>query len=39
MFSVDEPPAKWVRELTGEEKMWFEYSALHYVKLKDDYLK
>ena len=32
-------PAKRVRELTAEEKAWFEYSARHYVKLKDDYLK
>ena len=32
-------PAKRVRELTEEEKAWFEYSARHYVKLKDDYLK
>jgi len=32
-------PAKRVRELTAEEKAWFEYSARHYVKLKNDYLK
>ncbi|GMR03666.1 MAG: gamma carbonic anhydrase family protein [Gammaproteobacteria bacterium] len=32
-------PAKRVRELTDEEKSWFDYSAKHYVTLKDDYLK
>ena len=32
-------PAKRVRELTEEEKAWFDYSAEHYVKLKNDYLK
>ena len=32
-------PAKKVRELTSEEKAWFEYSARHYVQLKNDYLK
>ena len=32
-------PAKRVRELTDEEKAWFEYSASHYVNLKNDYLK
>src|SRR3990167_460972 len=32
-------PAKRVRELTAEEKAWFEYSARHYVNLKNDYLK
>lgn len=32
-------PAKKVRELTGQELKWFEYSAKHYVKLKDDYLE
>jgi carbonic anhydrase/acetyltransferase-like protein (isoleucine patch superfamily) len=31
-------PAKKVRELTAEEKARFEYSAKHYVKLKNDYL-
>ena len=31
-------PAKRVRELSAEEKAWFEYSAKHYVKLKNDYL-
>ena len=31
-------PAKRVRELTAEEKSWLEYSARHYVKLKNDYL-
>jgi carbonic anhydrase/acetyltransferase-like protein (isoleucine patch superfamily) len=32
-------PAKKVRELTLEEKSWLKYSARHYVKLKDDYLR
>ncbi|OGI42954.1 MAG: gamma carbonic anhydrase family protein [Candidatus Muproteobacteria bacterium RBG_16_64_11] len=32
-------PAKKLRPLTDEEWKWFEYSARHYVKLKDDYLK
>ena len=32
-------PAKRVRELTKEEKAWLAYSAQHYVKLKNDYLK
>lgn len=32
-------PAKRVRELTAEERAWFDYSARHYVKLKNDYLK
>lgn len=32
-------PAKRVRELTPEEKNWFEYSARHYVALKNDYFK
>ena len=32
-------PAKRVRELTEEEKAWFDYSARHYVDLKNDYLK
>jgi carbonic anhydrase/acetyltransferase-like protein (isoleucine patch superfamily) len=31
-------PAKRVRELTQEENTWLEYSAAHYVKLKDEYL-
>lgn len=31
-------PAKRVRELTTEEKAWLEYSAKHYVRLKNDYL-
>ena len=31
-------PAKKVRELTEEEKKWIDYSANHYVKLKDKYL-
>ena len=31
-------PAKQIRALTPEEKSWFEYSAKHYVRLKDDYL-
>jgi len=32
-------PAKKVRPLTEPELKWFAYSAKHYVKLKDDYLK
>ncbi len=32
-------PAKKVRELTEQEWAWFDYSAKHYVKLKNDYLK
>jgi carbonic anhydrase/acetyltransferase-like protein (isoleucine patch superfamily) len=32
-------PAKCVRELTAKERDWFDYSAKHYVKLKNDYLK
>jgi carbonic anhydrase/acetyltransferase-like protein (isoleucine patch superfamily) len=32
-------PAKRVRELTAEEQAWFDYSAEHYVKLKNDYLR
>src|SRR3989344_5068079 len=32
-------PAKKVRELSEEEKSWFDYSARHYVDLKNDYLK
>lgn len=32
-------PAKKVRELTQPELKWFEYSARHYVNLKNDYLK
>jgi len=32
-------PAKRVRELTEKEKAWFDYSAKHYVKLKDGYLR
>ena len=31
-------PAKKIRELTDEEWKWFEYSAKHYVELKDGYL-
>lgn len=31
-------PAKKIRPLTDEEWKWFEYSARHYVRLKDDYL-
>ena len=31
-------PARRVRELTTEEVAWFDYSARHYVKLKNDYL-
>lgn len=32
-------PAKKVRELTEAELKWFEYSASHYVKLKNDYME
>ena len=32
-------PAKRARALTERELAWFEYSAQHYVKLKNDYLK
>lgn len=32
-------PAKKVRELTDQELKWFEYSAMHYVKLKNDYME
>jgi carbonic anhydrase/acetyltransferase-like protein (isoleucine patch superfamily) len=31
-------PAKKVRELTEQELKWFNYSAQHYVNLKNDYL-
>ena len=31
-------PAKKMRELTDQELQWFEYSAMHYVKLKNDYM-
>jgi len=31
-------PARRVRALTPEEMKWFEYSARHYVRLKDRYL-
>lgn len=31
-------PAKKIRPLTDEEWKWFEYSAKHYVDLKNDYL-
>lgn len=31
-------PAKKIRELTDAELKWFEYSARHYVKLKNDYI-
>ena len=31
-------PAKKMRALTEEELNWFEYSAMHYVKLKNDYM-
>jgi carbonic anhydrase/acetyltransferase-like protein (isoleucine patch superfamily) len=31
-------PAKRIRELTEDELKWFEYSARHYVKLKNEYL-
>jgi len=32
-------PAKRVRALTKDEMKWFEYSANHYVTLKNDYLE
>jgi carbonic anhydrase/acetyltransferase-like protein (isoleucine patch superfamily) len=32
-------PAKRVRQLTDQEKAWFKYSASHYVKLKNHYLR
>jgi carbonic anhydrase/acetyltransferase-like protein (isoleucine patch superfamily) len=32
-------PAKKMRELTDKELQWFEYSAMHYVKLKNDYME
>ena len=32
-------PAKRARTLTKQELAWFEYSANHYVKLKNDYMK
>lgn len=32
-------PAKKVRELTDNELRWFEYSARHYIKLKNDYME
>jgi carbonic anhydrase/acetyltransferase-like protein (isoleucine patch superfamily) len=32
-------PARKMRKLTQQEMAWFEYSAKHYVKLKDGYLK
>jgi carbonic anhydrase/acetyltransferase-like protein (isoleucine patch superfamily) len=31
-------PAKQMRALTDEEKAFLEYSAKHYVRLKNDYL-
>jgi len=31
-------PAKQIRPLTDDEINWFEYSARHYQKLKEDYL-
>jgi carbonic anhydrase/acetyltransferase-like protein (isoleucine patch superfamily) len=31
-------PAKRARALTPQERDWFEYSARHYVKLKNEYL-
>lgn len=31
-------PAKKIRVLTEEELKWFKYSAMHYVKLKNDYM-
>lgn len=32
-------PAKRMRELTEQELKWFEYSAKHYVTLKNEYMK
>lgn len=32
-------PARKMRELSEQELKWFEYSARHYVKLKNDYLE
>jgi carbonic anhydrase/acetyltransferase-like protein (isoleucine patch superfamily) len=32
-------PAKKVRELTEQEMKWFAYSAMHYVKLKNEYME
>jgi len=32
-------PAKKVRELTEQEMKWFGYSAMHYVKLKNEYME
>ena len=32
-------PAKKMRELTEQELKWFEYSAKHYVTLKNEYMK
>jgi carbonic anhydrase/acetyltransferase-like protein (isoleucine patch superfamily) len=32
-------PAKRVRALTEKERGWFDYSAKHYVRLKNEYLK
>lgn len=32
-------PVKKLRPLSGEERSWIEYSATHYVKLKDRYIK
>jgi carbonic anhydrase/acetyltransferase-like protein (isoleucine patch superfamily) len=32
-------PAKRMRALTDEEMAWFDYSARHYVELKNNYLK
>ena len=32
-------PAKKIRELNEKELMLFEYSAMHYVKLKNDYME
>lgn len=31
-------PARKVRPLTDKELAWFDYSAKHYIKLKDEYL-
>ncbi len=32
-------PARKARELTAEERAWFEYSARHYVRIKDNHRK
>jgi len=32
-------PARKIRQLTDEEKGWLDYSATHYVNLKNRYLQ